>query len=75
LLNRRTTPPIVQTGDCGKPANVPHFDKPDDKLGDKLQTTDPDLQRVVDIWSDLPAAVRAGIMAMVQTVDSKEEED
>lgn len=59
------TPPIVQAGDCDIPANVPHFDKPDDKLSDKRQITDPDLQQVVDAWADLPEAVKAGILAMV----------
>lgn len=30
--------------------------------------TDPDLAAVVAAWSDLPAAVRAGIVAMVKAV-------
>ena len=69
------TPPIVQADDCDDSANVPRFDKPDDKLSDKRQITDPNLQEVVDAWTDLPAAVRAGIVAMVQSVNSTDEED
>ncbi len=30
---------------------------------------DPDLQRVVNVWADLPAAVKTGILAMVQTTE------
>ena len=59
------TPPIVQAGDCNDSANVPPSDKPDDKQSDKLQITDPDLQQVVDAWTDLPEAVKMGILAMV----------
>jgi hypothetical protein len=33
--------------------------------------TDPDLALVLDRWADLPAAVRAGIVAMVKAVSSK----
>ena len=29
-------------------------------------TIDPDLQRLIDAWSALPAAIRAAIMALVQ---------
>ncbi len=61
------TPPIVQAGDCNDSANVPPSDKPDDKLNDKRQITDLDLQQVIDAWADLPEAVKAGILAMVQT--------
>ena len=61
------TPPIVQTDDCDNSANVRTDDKPDDKQNDKRAITDPDLQQVVDIWSDLPEPIKAGILAMVQT--------
>ena len=61
------TPPIVQADDCNDSANVPPSDKPDDKLNDKRQITDLDLQQVIDAWADLPEAVKAGILAMVQT--------
>ena len=30
---------------------------------------DSDLQQVIDAWADLPAAVKAGILAMVQTTE------
>ena len=59
------TPPIVQAGDCHDSGNVRTDDKPDDKLSDKLQITDPDLQRVVNAWADLPEPIKAGILAMV----------
>ncbi len=29
------------------------------------QPSDPDLQRVIDRWSDLPTAIKAGIVALV----------
>ena len=60
------TPPIVQAGDCTNSGNVRTDDKPDDKLSDKPQITDPDLQQVVNAWADLPAAVKTGILAMVE---------
>jgi hypothetical protein len=59
------TPPIVQTDDCNSSANVLPSDKPDDKQSDKRQITDPDLQQVIDVWADLPEAVKTGILAMV----------
>jgi hypothetical protein len=52
-------------GDCNDSANVPHFDKPDDKLSDKRAITDPDLQQVIDAWANLPEAIKTGILAMV----------
>ena len=64
------TPPIVQAGDCHDSANVRTDDKPDDKLSDKLQITDPDLQQVADAWADLPEAIKAGILAMIETIEA-----
>ncbi len=60
------TPPIVQTGDCDNSANVRTDDKPDDKLSDKPQISDPDLQLVVDTWAELPEVVKAGMLAVVE---------
>ncbi|WP_166827362.1 hypothetical protein [Thalassoroseus pseudoceratinae] len=31
--------------------------------------TDPDLSRVVSAWSELPDAIKAGILAMVSAAD------
>jgi hypothetical protein len=40
------------------PQNTPH--------GAEGNRTDPDLEKVVEAWPDLPAAVKAGIVAMVR---------
>ncbi len=43
------------------------------RLGDllgALRVENPDLALVIDRWADLPAAVRAGIIAMVKTTGS-----
>ncbi|MCZ6736103.1 MAG: hypothetical protein O7C65_09965 [Planctomycetota bacterium] len=34
-------------------------------VGDKSGLADPDLQHLIDAWPDLPEAIRAGIVAMV----------
>ena len=55
------TPPTVQTDDCDNSAN----ERTDDKLSDKLQITDPDLQRVINAWHDLPEPIKTGILQAV----------
>jgi len=35
----------------------------------ETQTTEPDLQAVIDVWPTLPTAIKVGIMAMVHTAD------
>jgi hypothetical protein len=36
----------------------------------KTERIEPDLQAVIDAWSDLPEALRQGILAMVRTAGS-----
>ena len=36
-----------------------------DKQNDKRVSTDPDLQRVIDAWADLPEVIKAWMLAMV----------
>jgi len=60
----------VQRDDC----NVCSRGRSSDKQNDKRAITDPYLQQVVDTWADLPAAVKTGILAMVQSVNANSEE-
>jgi len=46
-----------------------------DEIGPRLHTAytkpaDPDLARLVESWPDLPAHIRAAIMALIQTANA-----
>jgi hypothetical protein len=58
----------MQTGDCDGCSSGHGSDKQNDKQNDKRVSTDPDLQRVVDIWPDLPEPIKTGIPAIVRTI-------
>ena len=61
-------------GDSSLPEGVRNSAKQNAKQNAKRISDDPDLTSVIDAWPDLPEAIKAAIMAMVQTAaktDSK----
>ncbi len=63
----------IRSSDGATPADSNSCEDWNDRLGALLgaiRAENPDLGLVIDRWADLPAAVRAGIIAMVKTTGS-----
>jgi len=56
----------VQASDCDGCCGGHSSDKQNDKQNDKRVNTDPDLQKVIDAWTELPEVVKIGMLAMVE---------
>ena len=64
LGNRRET--ANSSGNTGVSAFSGHIQATDPADHRRIEPIDPDLQALVDAWLTLPAAVKAGILAMVR---------
>ena len=64
-MNLRATPVNVEENihsrDCAAPGAA---------VGAENGPIDPDLARVIEAWPKLPAAIRAGVLAMIDAADT-----
>jgi hypothetical protein len=66
-------PSIVSADDSRYTGDEPSNNKPDHKPDNKLEFADPELMTVLEAWHELPAPVKAGIVAMVKAAQSCKE--
>ena len=70
---RRSNPVSKASGsDSSGSADERRSDKQNDKQNDKLISTNYDLTEIIEAWSGLPEAVRAGILALVRATIVKD---
>ena len=67
------SPAKVQQGERGRREGVRTSGKQNDKQNDKRAEPDTDLESIIDAWPSLPDAMKAVVLALVQTATQQKE--